>query len=262
VYGWRVIVYVGVLGCGLLWIWFGFDSCFDQIQYFLFGIPSFLRGELAWNGLVELFWSRYGIGTHFSAFVIYGLYFYLLSLHLEKYGLVKSMNLTLSLFLTMLAISVYEWLWMVCYAIFHDQTWVLVWKTGQNRILFMETVFLGLGTLALIFLHEINRLYGFHFNLNKKACLLTLTSVLSWIFWIYYPFPKPYLEVETTIGVWKPSPYFPQTLWTIDLDPLDDVGVGEPYWTWNDAVHFVNILTKILITLSLLYVLRIRDDKD
>ena len=256
--GWRVVAYYGVFICGLLWIWVGFDSCFDQIQYFLFGLPRFFAGEIGWNGLVELFWSRYGIGTHFSAFVIYGLYFIYLSLHLETLGVHRSMNLALSMFLTMLSISVFEWSWMVSYAVFQGQTWVLTWKTGQNRILFMESVFMVLGVLALTFLYGITRVKGYCFNWNRKAKLLVLASVVGWVFWVCYPFPSPHVTVETSAGTWTSSPYFPQTLWTIDVDPFDDEAVGIPIWTHDDLVHFVNTFEKILITYTILYVLRVK----
>ena len=92
-----ISVFILVIGTFGIWMWQGYDS-----------------------GVAE-----YGTSLHWSFFVIYGLAFIYQSALYEENGLKGSLNLLATASFTVLGVAVFEWFWMISYAVFHGEWWIL-----------------------------------------------------------------------------------------------------------------------------------------
>ena len=263
---WRKYFTFCVVVASICWAIFGFDSCWSQFKPFMEYFGSiFIKnplGELR-NGIpFAQLWedSRfyYGMGNHFSAPVIYGLAFVYLSFYLEKVGIKKSLNFCATTALSLMSIGIFELMWNSFYAHFHGQIWVITfkWKQIGNLVFFIGFAFIGL--LVLLYLS----IEGYRPNLSKTSLILFLLTIGCWVFWINYPFPVGHITVDTTAGQWTNSNMFPQTYYAVDSDPTDGVAIGEPNWVENDAIHFVNTFTKVVQTLFVLNVCKVKKLRD
>ncbi len=100
----------------------------------------------------------------------------------------------------------------------------------------------------------IGRLYSFR---PSMAFLVVATiTIVAAAQWVYYPYDVK--RVSTFIegyGPWENGDKFPQTLYTVDTNILDDVNAGEWFYVQDDMVHFFNTGVKVLLALSgLMYV--------
>jgi len=265
----RKIIWWGSWAALVAWIVMGFDSGYGQIEYAIYAAKDYFLSPSStpfWDQVVTAWNWAYGKTMHWSAFTIYGLLYWATSWHLEnELGLIKTRNSAYSLAFTLLNIGIFEWGWCYGYAYFHDQWWSVTWRMPQLRILIQNVMFtvLGLSTLLLFWVESlvhdedgliIGRLYGF-----KPSLSLLFISVMTIAFaslWVYYPYDVE--TVETYIegyGAWESSDLFPQTLYTVDTNLLDDVNAGEWFYVEDDLVHFFNTGAKTLLALTgLLYV--------
>jgi len=249
--GWRKYALLLVVTSGLGWIFFGYDGCYDQIEMFGKTLPLIFAGTSTWTEAFTLMGGRYGIGTHFSAGVVYGLLFYAISKYYEKIDIKGSLNLTFSILLTVFSISIFEFSWMASYYWAQQQFWVLVPLTTQASILYQNLLFLTGGVFLILFVVG----SPYRFRINKKLGVLILLSISLWGFWYFYPLPINHLTVTLADGTqWTSSPYFPQTMYTIDLAPWDDDAVGEPFFVEDNMVHTANTVMKIVWAYTFFYV--------
>ena len=265
----RKIFWWGSWAALVAWMVMGFDSGYGQIEYALYAIKDYFLSPSStpfWESVTQAWNWAYGKTMHWSAFTIYGLLYWATSWHLEReLGFTKTKNTAYSLAFTMFNIGIFEWGWMYGYAFFHDQWWSVTWKMPQLRILIQNVgfTFVGLSTLILFWVQShvhdedgnvIGRLYTF--KPSKALLSIFLITVAFATLWVYYPYDvKP---VETYIegyGDWQNSDMFPQTLYTVDTNLLDDVNAGEWFYVEDDMVHLWNTVVKTLLSLSgLLYV--------
>lgn len=256
--GWRKYSLLLITFSGLAWIFFGYDGCFDQIEW---GATALFEGA-SWASALGVMESRYGIATHFSAAVIYGFMFYALSKHLEKIGIKKSLNLSLSIAATVFAISLFEFTWMGSYYWSQQQFWVLKPLTTQASILYQNLGFAFAGVMAIPFVLA----SPYRFKINKKFGILLLLTLGLWASWYYYPLPTQAqasgFKVELVDGTFfTPSNNFPQTLYTIDHNPWDDDAVGVPYFVEDNAVHTWNTVFKVVFAYAVFYGFSLRKVK-
>jgi len=253
--GWRKYFTFCVICASVAWGVFGFDSCWSQLKPFIDYFSIFIKNpfyELR-NGipLAEL-WADsrafYGIGNHFSAPVIYGISFIALSRYLEKVGIKKSLNFCVTTGMSLGSIGIFELMWNSAYAYFHGQVWVITfqWKQITNLCAFIAFTMIGLLCITYLYLD------GYKPNLSKLSLSLLLLTAVCWGIWINYPLPVGHITVATTAGPWTNSDKFPQTSYTVDVAPDDNVAIGVPHHVQNDTIHFVNTFTKIVQTLCLL----------
>lgn len=242
----------------------GFDSGYGQIEYALYAakdyflspstIPFWERVIAGWN------WA-YGKTMHWSAFTIYGLLYWATSWHLEReLGITKTKNSAYSLAFTLLNIGIFEGFWMMGYAYFHDQWWSVTWKMPQLRIIIQNIgfTFVGLSTLLLFWIQSlvhdeegeiIARIYNF--KPSKNLLAISLITIASAAIWIYYPWDVKPIEVYVEgYGNWINSNLFPQTLYTVDTNLLDNINAGEWFYVQDDLIHFINTGVKALLVLT------------
>ncbi len=94
----------------------------------------------------------------------------------------------------------------------------------------------------------VGRKWTFNWNLLSFA-LIGVTAAAS-VTWWFYPWHVDTFSVAYETGeVWRSSRLFPQTLYTIDLNPHDNINAGEWHYMPNDLVHGWNTLVKVLFTL-------------
>lgn len=240
----------------VVWILFGFDSGVGQIEFPIIYIVGnlFLKGRTYGEGLMvfdgtitwEGVWSwsqwAYGKYMHFSAFVIYGFAFYFVSKYLaEKQDVHGSQNAIYTFCATLLSISVFEYFWMGSYYVFQHQPWILKWQYPQLRILLQNLGFLLVGLLAVV---QIYTEEPYRLNVNWKAAGLLALTLGTVALWWFYPLPVQSVTVDTTTGPWTNTNHFPQTTYTVDIDPLDEVNAGVQYYLEDNVVHGVNTLVK------------------
>lgn len=160
--------------------------------------------------------------------------------------------------LTLFSVGVYEIIYNVLYSNLQAQPWTfsLAWKQGLNIIMFFS--FAVLGVLCLIYLYSL----GYKPNFNKITKFLLIGSVLTYTLWVFFPFPVTALTMETSTGTWQSGALFPQTMYAVDVDPTDSVAVGNPVYVQNDFLHFVNILNKVFVSLTILSFVMIRRNKN
>ena len=135
----------------------------------------------------------------------------------------------------------------------------------QLRILIQNVgfTFVGFSTLLLFWVQShvhdeegnvIGRIYSFRASI-PLIIIFTITIVAG-TRWVYYPYDvKPVGIYIEGYGNWTNSDLFPQTLYTVDTNLLDDVNAGEWFYVKDDMVHLWNTGVKTLLAFSgLLYV--------
>lgn len=248
------------------WILFGFDSCIGQPINVLYRLPEYFSGAVTWDVLWQEAWvNNYGKEMHYSAFLLYGVMYWFLSRHLEKnFGIVKSKNVAYSAAVTLLSVALFEFYWMSSYAHFQQQPWVITFKFPQLRIIIQNIMFLivgGLGTFYMFLdsyiLDNNNKTIGrkYYFRFDAIALILILASIFTALLWWNYPWYVEHITVELTDGtLWTNSRNFPQTLYTIDLDPTDSVNAGVWFFVENNPVHALNTIVKTLWSAAICYI--------
>lgn len=244
------------LGC---WIAFGFDSTPLQFVHVLEeGIMAQFTGKAV--DLLAVYNSYYGKEMHYSAFVIYFLLYYFMSKSWERVGITKSKNMVFSFAVMFGAIACFEWFWILSYGIFQNQPWVYTWKFPQMKILLQNTIFSLAGGLTVLYMlterwfwngrEQLGRAYYFDAK-NWKLWLLIAVSVAAALLWIFYPFHVQQISVSLENGeIWQSSRMFPQTLYTVDLNPADADNSGVWFWVENNWIHGWNTVVKILMAAS------------
>lgn len=263
----RKIVWWGIWSSLALWILMGFDSGYGQIEYALYAAKDYFLSQSTMSlrdSVIEGWNWSYGKTMHWSAFTIYGLLYWTTSWHFEKeLGFTKTKNSAFSLAFTLFNIGVFEWAWMYGYAFFHDQWWSVTWRMPQFRIIIQNVgfTFVGLSTLILFWIqglvHDekgnvIGKIYSF--KPSGAFILFSLLTIASSALWVYYPWAvKPVETYVEGYGNWTNSKLFPQTLYTVDTNLLDDVNAGEWFYVEDDLVHLMNTGVKYLLSLVGLY---------
>ncbi len=266
----RKLAWWGSWVMALAWVVMGFDSGYGQLEYAAYAIKDYFLSpsstpfwEQVWAG-----WNwAYGKTMHWSAFTIYGLMYWAISWYLEdEMGFTKTRNSAYTLAFVLLNIGIFEWWWMYCYAFFHDQWWSVTWKMPQLRILVQNVMFtvLGLSSFLLFWVqsHEFDeegettgRLYTF--RPSKAFLLLCFLTVAAAILWVYYPWEiKPVETYVIGYGMWHNGVRFPQTLYTVNTNLLDNVNAGAWFYVQDNLIHFLNTLVKTLLAMSGLYFVR------
>lgn len=260
----RKLVWWGIWAATALWILMGFDSGYGQIEYAIYAAKDYFLSPTStpfWERVIASWNWAYGKTMHWSAFTIYGLLYWATSWYLERgLGITKTKNSAYSLAFTLFNIGLFEWGWMYFFAFFHDQWWSVTWRMPQLRILIQNVgfTFIGLSTMLLFWVQSlihneegevIGRIY--RFKPSWTLILASLITVTSAILWIYYPWNVKH--VETFIegyGLWHNSKYFPQTLYTVDTNILDNVNAGEWFYLKDNAVHLLNTFVKSSLALT------------
>jgi hypothetical protein len=251
------------------WVLLGSDSTIDQVAWLLYSFPSLVLGKITFSEWVSVFWKYYGLGTHWSASVIYSALFIGLSKHLrERLWIINSENLCITCGFVGLTISAFEFFWMGSYYIFQDQHWILSFYMPQfnlilQKVLFSLPAFVVAIGLYLGYDEQTKKTFlrnDYSFNFDKYTVLFGFSALALILLWWNYGlfFPVQQLSVETSGGLWTSSPHFTQTMYTIDMNPLDKISVGEIFYVQNDAVHLLNNLTKISMTLFFYSLFKIR----
>lgn len=260
----RIAFFMAILLGLIPWILFGFDSCIAQPMMMLYRIPALLTNQITYETWLGTWSEYYGKEMHYSAFLIYGLMYWALSRHFDvNLGIKRSKNVLYSASLTFLSIALFEFYWMGSYATFQNQPWVISPRWPQLRIIFQNLAFLivGVGTVVYIwadsYILEGKKIVGrtYTFNLNRKALLLIGLSIGLALLWIYYPGYVERITVTLETGeTWSNTSRFPQTLYTIDMNPNDNVNAGEWFFLENNMVHGLNTLVKVVWTFTIFYI--------
>jgi hypothetical protein len=264
--------------CLGLWILCGFDSNPLQLIHVLYdGIPGVITGSKNWGDLAQIYNYYYGKEMHYSAFVIYVMLYWFLSKNFEKIGIKKSENMIYSFGITFLSIAFFEYFWMVSFAFFQNQYWVITWQFPQERILIQDTfMFMIPGVLVSleVFIRsfsfgdsvivngkkmvEYSRRYVFDAK-NWKLWALFSAGIISAVFWIYYPFSTQQFSVTLLNGsIWHSSKLFPQTLYTIKMNPGSSDNSGVWFYIQNDTVHATNTIVKTIWAFTLYYLFKVK----
>jgi len=240
----KAILEIFVIPPLLFWALLGSDSTADQLACFIFNIPNCLLGKISLDELFQIYQSWYGLGTHWSAAVIYGLLLVGISKHLhENLGIRNSENLCMTCGYVGFSISVFEFFWQFSYAYFQNQWWVVAFQFPQARILIQNLLFASVGIIVLLHYWALN----FKLNISKKTIITFLLTIGLILMWWYYPFQTTQLTVETHHKIWISSPQFPQTMYTIEMRQGDSF--GELFYVADEGVHLLNNLAKIFMTL-------------
>lgn len=270
----RKAAFVVAMVCLGAWLVFGFDSTPLQFIHVLYeGIPQFLLGKASLGDLVTIYSKYYGCEMHYSAFVIYGLMYWALSRHFHKnLGITKSKNIAFTCSLVFLSVAIFEFFWMGSFAYFQKQPWVITPRWPQLRIHLQNILFLTVGILGILYmwadsyiLNEKRKAIGrwFKFRWNKIAIGLIGLSVCSVFLWWFYPSYVERFSVPLKTGeTWTNSNLFPQTLYTVDINPSDNVNAGVWFYKENNAIHGLNTLVKILFTVTVFYVGLVKEVKE
>jgi hypothetical protein len=267
----KVALYGSIVAL-VAWILFGFDSTPLQFIHVIYeGIPALISGESV--DLLAIYNSYYGKEMHYSAFVIYGLLYYFLSKNLEKSGIIGTKNMVYSFAVMFFSISVFEWFWIISFAVFQNQPWAFTWAFPQLKILIQNSGFFVAGALTAVYMftdrfnwdmktqEAISRRFFFVWKSWKLWVILGLTFGAAML-WIYYPFDVQLLTVPLENGeVWSSSRMFPQTLYTIDLNPNDNINAGDWFWIENNLIHGLNTVTKVFFTMSFYYMFRVKKNE-
>jgi len=251
----------------------GFDSTIGQLIHPVHALPKLLTGQMSLQAWAGLFHWQYGKEMHWSAFVIYGFMFWGLSHHFERSLNIKgSKNIAYATSLTLFSIAIFEFYWMICYALFQHQPWIITPQMPQLRIHLQNFAFLLVGGLGLLYLYvdshkfdEADDVVGRFYKLrtDKSALGLITLTVLSGLLWIYYPGYVERFTVQLESGeFWSNTQFFPQTLYTIDMNPSDTVNAGVWFYHGNDWVHGLNALVKVLVSVTVMYVCLVKKVED
>jgi len=249
----KVIFWLSVILCGV-WFLLGWDSGTGMLEYPVLALPDLITGKISFDAWLALPGFIYGKTMHFSAFVFYGLLYVGLSKHFDKVGVRNSKNVAYSFAFVCLSIALFEYYWIYCFSHFQGQSWVSTWAWPQVRILLQNAYLLLVGVLALLYVYADD----FKLNFGRWTLLFFVLSVAGSIFWVYYPFPTEQVTVQLTTGKWVSSRLFPQTLYTVDVDPLDNVNAGDWFYVQNPLLHSVNLLVKVFYTVTVYCLCRIR----
>lgn len=245
---------VALIFCGvacILWLALGFDSGVGILEEAVLAFPSLLNGHLTLNQWIQQSYTVYGRSFHFSAYVIYGLLYVGLSRHLDHIGLEKSRNITYSIALIALNISVFEWWYMGSFTIYQMNRNLLEWIVTDFWFLQQYLWILLFGLVAVIGVwvesHIFNdqKLTGrlFTWKPDRTMLLASVLTVLSIALWIYYPLP-----VETVmVNDWTSSTMFPQTHYAYKSATL---------YIENNLLHGVNLIAKAMFALTQLIFVR------
>lgn len=257
------------------WIICGFDSTPLQFIHALYkGVPAWIQGKAYFQDVHAIYNLYYGKEMHYSAFVIYFALYYALSKSWEKAGVVKSKNIVFSAAGMLMSVGVFEFFWISSFAIFQNQPWVATWRWPQMRILFQNLIFTGAGGITVLYMlierwhwkgrEQLDRRYFFRLK-SWIPWILLAASITGALLWILNPsniFNAQLLTVELETGeIWRSSTMFPQTLYTIDMNPTDGVNAGVWFWIANDLIHAVNTGVKVLWAITTYYIFRVRRAK-
>lgn len=250
----RKVIFVFSLILLGVWVLLGWDSGTGMLEYPILALPDLFTGNLSLDAWLQIPSEIYGKTMHFSAFVFYGLLYVGLSKHYHKVGIRNCKNVVYSLSFVCLSIALFEYYWIYCFSHFQGQPWVSTWAWPQVRILFQNVYLTLVGVLALLYVYA----DGFRLNFGKWTVLFFCLSVVGSLFWIFYPFETEQIQVELTTGLWVSSKLFPQTLYTVDVDPLNGVNAGDWFYVQNPLLHGINLLVKVLYTVTIFCLCRIR----
>lgn len=246
----RRIVFVMALVFALVWLIMGFDSGVGQINFplvYVFGQVVKFQ-PIDWSEAIRLYHWAYGKYMHWSVFTIYGLAFWFLSRYYEKMGIKGSQNFAYSFSTVLFSIGIFEWFWMISYYVFQGQPWILKFEWPQSRLLFQNLALTFIGLLSFFQIYAETK---FKPRLDGLTTWLIMLALASCFLWIYYPFTVTPLSVKTTTGTWVNSNLFPQTVYTIDTDPLDLVNAGEQFFLEDNMIHLVNTIAKVFVTMAI-----------
>jgi len=266
---------------GILWALFGFDSSPLQLVHVLYeGIPGWIQGQKTVTDLVQIYNFYYGKEMHYSAFVIYGLTFWALSVHFDQglrywwanrgkhsaeelnalrpsgLGISKSKNVVFAAVVTLLSGGIFEIFWILSFSYFQGQTWVSSFHGAQIRVVLQNMIFVFAGGMGLLYMWADGYVQDggvwkkrWKFNWSRASGIFLGVTIGLVFLWWFYPFPTQTLAVPLNNGqTWVSSPLFPQTLYTIETTPGS--GTGSWYYVPDDAVHFVNTLVKVFMALA------------
>ena len=252
----RFVLPILVLIPLLCWVLLGSDSTADQVAFFVWNLPQFLLGKITFPEWIAVYSNRYGLGTHWSASVIYGLLLVGISKYLrEKRGIKNSENLCITCGFVGLAISTFEFFWIGSYYVFQNQPWIVSLVYPQVRILMQNFLFLLVGIIVLVGINlgENGRFNkgDYALNLDKKTLFFLSITIGLVLLWWFYPFPVQQISVPVQgLGIWNSTLNFPQTMYTVDVNILDNQDIGEMFHVDNPAIHLLNNLCKIFWTLT------------
>jgi hypothetical protein len=268
----RNVVLVMALALVPVWFLLGFDSSQSQIEFVLTSLPAYLMGKITFQNLQFIWQDQYGKGMHYSAWIIYGLMFWYLSRYYSKLKIEGSRNFGLCFAFVLLSVASFETFWHYSFAIFQNQIWVIRWMWPQMKILLENLSFFILGFSMILVMYVSGRLIslgtwknmmvywkpntnfpvGYRLRFDRLFWILLAGTLVCIAVWIDYGnlFTYQQLTVEV-IGSspWTSSPYFPQTVYTVETNILDNINAGDQFWIQNDLLHGINTLTKIVFTL-------------
>lgn len=259
-----------VMFAGFMWFIMGWDSAATQLELLIRAyIFDFYWGNITFQELIDIYWFDYGKGVHWSAFVFYGLLYYGLSRYYSKHlGLSNSRNIFLSAGFTLFSIGIFETFWHHSFAYFQHQPWTLKWAWPQLRILIQSRSWLLVGILTTLMVRIPHGSYVWipfkkrymelqtwlptlSLRVNRWTILLfMLTCGSIYVWWTYgLHFPIDYFTVDV-VGTppWMNTPYFPQTLYTVETNVLDTINAGTHFYVRNDLLHLVNNVVKVFVT--------------
>ncbi len=254
--GWRKYFSFCVIAAGFCWIFLGFDSTWSMALPYIENLSVILAGKADWAALWAESQIYYGVGNHFSAPVIYGLLWILLSRHYDSIGVHKSLNFCITTSLGLMNIGAFEVLWNTGYAVFQNQMWTITfqWKQVANLMMFGGFLFLGL----LVVLYMVTGEY--RLRVDRVFVGLFVLSVLCWGLWILYPGPVGNIDVVLADGsVWSNTRFFPQTYYAVDVNPWDKIAIGVPHYVENNWIHLLNTFTKVVFTAMLGYLFAFKE---
>jgi len=232
--------------CAIMWIITGWDGAEAQLEKANF--LGFFLGHITWDEVVAGYYSGYGAWLHWSALVTYGLVFIYAGKYFRGIGVVKSLNVVMSLCFTFLSIGVFEAYWMLCYAFYQNQPWVVTWVMPQARILIQNFSFTVIGVMGIVYFWAA----GHSWRPTKLFVVASVLSIVFAVVWVFYPFPV----TPFSVGGWSNSNLFPQTLYTIELTPFDGVNAGEAFFIEDNVIHFFNVAVKSLMGWAVLEAVR------
>lgn len=244
VHAWRSYFKVVVAIALFCWIILGFDSVANQFSPVYDNAWNIITFKANWSTIYQEMVSLYGKGSHFSAIVFYGVSWLFLQKKLEDVGIKKSFNFFIVMLLTLFNMGIFETLWNRTCAYFQNLPWLLTQPTN----IVQYNAWMLFGVLAIVYLY----LSGYKLNINKYTMGLVVLSIVIWLFWIYYPLPIQTISVQTTTGLWNSTKLFPQTLYTVDLNPTDNIHSGIFFYVQNNGIHLVNDVAKIIITSTIM----------
>ena len=245
---WRRYLAALVVASVVGWAALGWESTWNQVSEFFQYLPAFLSRQISLGAFDVKVAQYYGVGQHLSTAVIYGVCFLVLSIYLEKINIVKSMNFFVAASLSFMSIGIYEIVYNILYSSFQGQSWAFTLGGHQMFNLVVFYVFILVGVLTLFYLYTLH----YRPRVGKLTLFFVGGSVLTYVLWVFYPFATTVLTVQTSVGFWTSSHLFPQTMYAININPLGHGGNGVPYSVPNFFLHFVNIVNKALVSLSVL----------